>query len=756
MDQNVRPDFYEGQYLGAEDLDGVVDYDRVQRARHGLGAHTWGIAAGLELRERKLPSGDVEVSILPGVAWDGYYRTIVVLAPAVVTTDKFANFLADTPPDGLLIKVWLRYAEKAGRPPAPGFEVCRPDGSYSRVVESFTIEVGEPTEPAHGSVNIGGRTVEARKARAAFQTGAPDLFDESIPHQTFPLAGNRPLWLVPVGYVRWLKTGGQPGRLIARNNSGAGGMPPDSDLIRAFRQYVGTVTENVIAADGLIRLRDRGKDPDTAVSHVKLPRITTDPKKPPENDLVWVEGHLHVLGDVRVSGGKAEFRRAVADTDGVLLAVRRIEPNALGGKDLQVVLGTEASPAGLHVFAIGPGSFDATTGQLKPAIARRFVVRDDGTVGVGLDAPPQLLTLGGDKKTRLELARISASLPWSSTNAAKNGDGSFAINMQSQGSDNPGADFALMRDRRQRLVLLDHDTRLSSQTGDVIVSINLSEPGEVEVFRVTQAGNVGIATATPVARLQVAGDVALNSMASGAARPLPVGATLIWNDGTWLRLNQNLDFTKPIFGVHTPGLFASGSLNVGGAGGWTDPGPGNLRVKGTTELDGTTTINAVFTVNGATAINGATVINGATKVNGAFNVTGSKNFVIPHPISPSSKCLVHSTLEGPEAAVFYRGEAQLQNGTATVTLPPYFEALTRAEARTVLLTPIVENDEPVSALAATRVRHGCFTVRMIADGNPSQCFWWEVKALRADLPALEVELDAPLGDAERVLAGSRG
>ena len=278
----------------------------------------------------------------------------------------------------------------------------------------------------------------------------------------------------------------------------------------------------------------------------------------------------------------------------------------------------------------------------------------------------------------------------------------------------------------------------------------------------TQAGNVGIATATPVARLQVAGDVALNSMASGAARPLPVGATLIWNDGTWLRLNQNLDFTKPIFGVHTPGLFASGSLNVGGAGGWTDPGPGNLRVKGTSELDGATTINSSTTINGPTTINGATSVNGGTKitggtvVDGAFNVTGSKNFLIPHPMSPASKCLVHSSLEGPEVAVFYRGEAHLQNGTATVTLPPYFEALTRAEARTVLLTPIVENDEPVSALAATRVRHGRFTVRMIADGNPSQCFWWEVKALRADLPALEVELDAPLGDAERVLAGSRG
>ena len=131
------------------------------------------------------------------------------------------------------------------------------------------------------------------------------------------------------------------------------------------------------------------------------------------------------------------------------------------------------------MFAIGPASLDATTGQLKPAIDKRFVVRDDGTVGVGIDAPTQLLTLGGDEKTRLELARISASLPWSSTNAAKNGDGSFAINMQSQGSDNPGADFALMRDRRQAAgPARNHDTRLSSQTGDVIVSINLSEPAK--------------------------------------------------------------------------------------------------------------------------------------------------------------------------------------------------------------------------------------------------------------------------------------
>ena len=119
MEQNVRPDFYEGQYLGAEDLDAAVDFHRIQQARHTLGAHTWGIGCGLELRERVLPAGGVDVSVLPGIAWDGLGRAIVVLTPARLTPDKFANFQADTPPEGLLVKVWIRYAETPSRRPPP-------------------------------------------------------------------------------------------------------------------------------------------------------------------------------------------------------------------------------------------------------------------------------------------------------------------------------------------------------------------------------------------------------------------------------------------------------------------------------------------------------------------------------------------------------------------------------------------------------------------------------------------------------------
>src|SRR5262249_12106925 len=73
--------------------------------------------------------------------------------------------------------------------------------------------------------------------------------------------------------------------------------------------------------------------------------------------------------------------------------------------------------------------------------------------------------------------------------------------------------------------------------------------------------------------LNVGGALSLASTTGGAG-------TLIWNDGMWLRLNQNRDFSKPIFGVHTPGLFASGSLNIGGASGWGDPGGGDAWITG--------------------------------------------------------------------------------------------------------------------------------------------------------------------------------
>jgi hypothetical protein len=78
-------------------------------------------------------------------------------------------------------------------------------------------------------------------------------------------------------------------------------------------------------------------------------------------------------------------------------------------------------------------------------------------------------------------------------------------------------------------------------------------------------GNVGIGTTTPGNRLEVNGDIAI--LAKHAIR----------GTDPWLRLNDSSAFTG---GVYTRGLFAPDSLNVGGAGGWTNPGAGNVWVNG--------------------------------------------------------------------------------------------------------------------------------------------------------------------------------
>jgi hypothetical protein len=120
----------------------------------------------------------------------------------------------------------------------------------------------------------------------------------------------------------------------------------------------------------------------------------------------------------------------------------------------------------------------------------------------------------------------------------------------------------------------------------------------------------------------------------------------------------------------------------------------------------------------------------------------NKLFRIDHPLDPE-RDLVHSVLEGPEAAVFYRGEAALVNGACEIELPSYFEALTRKDSRTVQLTPKLTEGEETSALAAGAVANGRFIVRGIDPRNRKQRFFWEVTAVRADIDPIEVEPRKP-------------
>jgi len=134
----------------------------------------------------------------------------------------------------------------------------------------------------------------------------------------------------------------------------------------------------------------------------------------------------------------------------------------------------------------------------------------------------------------------------------------------------------------------------------------------------------------------------------------------------------------------------------------------------------------------------STNVTGNFYASGTITSGGAKGFRIQHPLD-ETKDLMHVAVEGPECAVFYRGEGVAAGGWAEITLPDYFEALTMQENRTVQLTAIFEeDDEPIGPLAASRVKDGRFRVWA---GVPTQKFYWEVKAVRADIEPLEVKIE---------------
>jgi len=224
---------------------------------------------------------------------------------------------------------------------------------------------------------------------------------------------------------------------------------------------------------------------------------------------------------------------------------------------------------------------------------------------------------------------------------------------------------------------------------------------------INTTGYVGIGTASPLSDLHIKG-------ASGA-----------------IVLERNSSSYGPSLAFRDTGTYQWIIKNDADGG-----GANKLQFANSSNVGGSTGINMTMLQNGRVGI--GTVSPGYDlDVNGTFAAT-IKNFDIRHPLD-SAKRLIHSTLEGPEIAVFYRGESQLLNGRAEVKLPDYFEALTRKEGRTVLLTPKFDVDEPISNLAASSVMDGKFTVRAIDSNNPTQKFYWEVKAVRSDQPFLQVE-----------------
>lgn len=117
------------------------------------------------------------------------------------------------------------------------------------------------------------------------------------------------------------------------------------------------------------------------------------------------------------------------------------------------------------------------------------------------------------------------------------------------------------------------------------------------------------------------------------------------------------------------------------------------------------------------------------------NSGSAKTFVISHPNNPMLH-LVHAMQELPENTVQYMGSGQLKNGQATITLPGYFEALTRQEDRHIRLSNVDGFDVlKIKPQSDKKIQKGRF---IVISSNPksNQTFDWEVTAVRSDVPTL--------------------
>jgi hypothetical protein len=335
-----RLNYYQRQYLGAQDFADAQKYQRNMRRRHNLGPHIWGIVVGLELVERTVEGGGDarELFILPGLAVDGYGREIVVFRPIPLDPALFLRFGSPNH-----YSVWIGFEEEEANRNESYFN-CE-DGAYNRTVETFRIYV-EPDDPQPAGVVIDGELTDATNPNLRLP---PDM---SVPYQELP-ADDLDFWLIPLGEVRW---------------DGSQFLAAAEGRLTRGRQYAGLVGDQLLAPAQDLTIRDRNT----------LPLTDAD-----AGVAVGIEGSLQVerditaKDDVHVDGGMIDFRLADGTEEG-LFRVQRISSETTPGSDLQVKIGDTSD--GENRFAVVSESEDD-----------RFVVLDDGTTSIHGDT-----TIDGD------------------------------------------------------------------------------------------------------------------------------------------------------------------------------------------------------------------------------------------------------------------------------------------------------------------------------------------------------------------------
>jgi hypothetical protein len=362
-----RLNYQEFQYLGADDFRDQQIYHRDMLRRHGLGPHTWGIIAGLNVVEQPRTADPpfVDLFVMPGVAQDGFGRLTVVFEATKIDPVLFNMFGNDQHRE-----LWIAFSEVPLRPATGGFAPCLDGQSYSRVEETFRFVAG-PFTPSHDDVMVGGKAALPAAVAGPNDPVLPD--DESVAYQALPEQGEQARWLVRLGSVHWDGT-------VQKFRPVSG-----PDRLIEGRIDAGLIGATLLAPTGALRVAPRFKgsayDPDA------LPFAALEGR-------LRVDGGITAKKDVFLHGGMLSFQSTGGLDDQVPLWMQRLAQDGGGtGADLRIHIGDKSDGTGR--LTIGSGKQPTTPATEDVVLA----ARNDGMV----DIPTGKLRFGSKTRQMIDL-----------------------------------------------------------------------------------------------------------------------------------------------------------------------------------------------------------------------------------------------------------------------------------------------------------------------------------------------------------------
>ena len=249
-------------------------------------------------------------------------------------------------------------------------------------------------------------------------------------------------------------------------------------------------------------------------------------------------------------------------------------------------------------------------------------------------------------------------------------------------------------------------------------------------------GSVGIGSASPSHKVHINGNNnALRLQGTGTNGS---GAKLNFGDADNVYIRENADnelwvITTGVLLIESENMLISET--TGGAGGLVTFGPNGIPNVYATTLVGSDNNGAVGVVNSS----GTDVAGIYVNLSGQGVVYGDqKSFRMVHPNDPSKE-IWYCSVEGPEAAAYSRGTAQLVNGEAEIQFSDHFSLVINPSDITVTLTPL---DATSTGLAVVEKSETGFKVKELHAGTGSYSFDWEAKAVRKGHEDYQVVRDA--------------